>query len=49
MNKELIISVYNEDYSWINEINNDVKSGVTRLNSDLFFVGVLKTGVLDFE
>ena len=30
MNKELIISVYNEDYSWINEINNDVKITVYR-------------------
>jgi hypothetical protein len=30
MNKELIISAYNEDYSWINEINKDVKITVYR-------------------
>ena len=34
MNKELIISAYEEDYSWINEINDDVKITVYRKGNE---------------
>ena len=41
MNKELIISVYNEDYSWINEINKDVKITVYRKGKEPLYNEIL--------